>query len=69
MDLAHYQQPNFMSGLKKRGENTMAEMVEVAQATITIIPTMKGAQASITEEMTGASTKPETRPEKPQERA
>jgi phage-related minor tail protein len=56
MDLAHYQQPNFMSGLKKRGENTMAEMVEVAQATITIIPTMKGAQASITEEMTGAST-------------
>lgn len=33
----------------------MADMIEVAQATVTIIPTMQGAQQTITKELTGAS--------------
>lgn len=33
----------------------MPGMIEVAQATVTIIPTMQGAQQTITKEMTGAS--------------
>lgn len=33
----------------------MAGMVEVAQATVTIIPTMQGAQAAITKDLTGAA--------------
>ncbi len=33
----------------------MAGMIEVAQATVTIIPTMQGAQQTITNEMTGAA--------------
>ena len=34
----------------------MAGMIEVAQATVTIIPTMQGAQASITKDLTGAAS-------------
>ena len=34
----------------------MAGMIEVAQATVTIIPTMQGAQAQITKDLTGAAT-------------
>lgn len=33
----------------------MADMIEVARATVTIIPNMKGSQAAITQEITGAS--------------
>ena len=33
----------------------MADMIEVARATVTIIPNMKGSQSAITKEITGAS--------------
>ena len=47
----------------------MAGMIEVAKATVTIVPTMEGAQQQITEDLTGATDQAADRPESPEARS